>query len=99
MKDPMLAKDIIIKNHRKLRESEKETFKKRVDDVKANGGHIVPRLQEPSSEKFGTAGLIRKMTVGTNKDKMIAIEEGTDIKARQSIKPNEAQASIKSNDV
>ena len=39
------------------------------------------------------------MTVGTNKDKMIAIEEGTNIKARQSIKPNDAQASIKLNNV
>ena len=99
MEDPALAKEIIIKNHRKLRDNEKETFEKMVDDVKANAGHIVPKLQEPSSEKLGTAGLIRKMTFGTNKDKMIAIEEGTDIKAWQSIKSNEAQASIKSNDV
>ena len=39
------------------------------------------------------------MTLGTTKDKMIAIKEGTNIKARQSTKPNKAQASIKSNNV
>ena len=57
----MLATDIIIKNHRKLCDTEKETFDKMVDDVKANGGHIVPRLQEPSSEKIGTDGLVKKL--------------------------------------
>ena len=36
-----------------------------VNDVKANGGYRVPRLQEPTSKKLGTAGLIRKMTVST----------------------------------
>ena len=41
MEDPALAKEIIIKNHRKLRDNEKETFEKMVDDVKANAGHIV----------------------------------------------------------
>ena len=29
--------------------------------MKANGGHIVPRLQEPSNEKIGTAGLVKKL--------------------------------------
>ena len=121
MEDYMLVKAVIIENHRKPRDYEKKTFEKMVDDVKANNsytvprlqepsseklgtaglndmkantGHIVPRFQEPSSEKLGNAGLTRNMTVGTNKDKMIAIKEGTDIKARQRIKPNKVCARV-----
>ena len=67
MKDPVLVKDILIKNHKNLCDNEKETVEKMVKDVKAIGGHIMPRLLEPSSEKLGTAGLIRKMTGGTYK--------------------------------
>ena len=99
MEESMQAKAVIIKNHRKPHGYEKETFEKRVNDMKANGSYTVPRLHGPSSQKLGTAGFIGKMTFGSNKDKMIAIEEGTDIKARQSIKPNEAQTSIKSKNV
>ena len=44
LEDLVLAKDIIIKDHRKLCDNEKETFEKRVNNMKANGGHIVPRL-------------------------------------------------------
>ena len=36
--------------------------------MKANGSYTVPRLHEPNSEKFGIAGLTRKMTFGTTKD-------------------------------
>ena len=56
-----LAKATIVENHRKPRYRGKETFEKKDDDVKANSGHIVPRLQEPSSEKIGTAGLIKNL--------------------------------------
>ena len=55
MEDSVPATDINIKNH------EKETFEKTADDVKVNGGHIVPRIQEPSSEKMGTAELVKKL--------------------------------------
>ena len=72
MENSVLEKDIIINNHRKLRDNKKETFKNMVDDMKANSGHIVARLQEPSSEKLGTAGLIRKMTVSTTLVSMVA---------------------------
>ena len=78
----MLATDINIKNHKK------ETFEKTADNVKANGDHIVPRIQEPNSEKFSTAGIARKVTFGTTKNKMPAIKMCTNIKARPSIKPN-----------
>ena len=44
LEDLVLAKDIIIKDHRNLRNNEKETFEKRVNNMKANGGHIMPRL-------------------------------------------------------
>ena len=57
-----------LENHRKPPGYKKETFEKGVDVVKANGSFTVPRLQEPNSEKLGTAGLIRKMTFSTTKD-------------------------------
>ena len=78
MEDSLLAKDITIKNHRKLRDYEKENFKKMVNDVKATGSHIVPRFQETSNKKLSTA-----------EDKMLAIEDCTNINARPSIKSNE----------
>ena len=73
---------------RKLCDYEKENFKKMVDNVTDTGSHIVPRFQEPNNKKFGTA-----------KDKMLAIEDRTDIKARLSIKWNEVRLSIKQNKV
>merc|ERR1712107_336447 len=47
----------------------------------ATGGRIVPRFQELSSEKLGTAGLVRELSFGTTKDKMLVIEECANIKA------------------
>ena len=72
----MLATDINIKNHKK------ETFEKTADNVKANGDHIVPRIQEPNSEKFSTAGIARKVAFDTTDNKAPVIEECTDITAR-----------------
>ena len=46
--------------------------------MKANGSYTVPRIQEPSIEKSGTAGLNRSMTLGITKDKMNAIVNATD---------------------
>jgi len=47
----------------------------------ATGGRIVPRFQELSTAKLGTAGLVREMTFGTTKDKMLVIEECKNSKA------------------
>merc|ERR1712079_322619 len=47
----------------------------------ATGGRIVPRFQELSSDKLGTAGKVREMSFGTPKDKMLVIEECANSKA------------------
>merc|ERR1712032_467333 len=47
----------------------------------ATGGRIVPRFQELSSDKLGTAGKVREMSFGTTKDKMLVIEECANSKA------------------
>merc|ERR1719458_1517975 len=112
-----------VEDYKKLRQYEKETFEKMVDDVKAaganlaicqwgfddeanhlllqrdlpvvrwvggpeieliaiaTGGRIVPRFQELSSDKLGTAGKVREMSFGTTKDKMLVIEECKNSKA------------------
>ena len=49
MEDSALAMDISIKTHGKLCDHEKEAVEKTVNNVKANGDHIVLRIQEPSS--------------------------------------------------
>lgn len=41
----------------------------------ATGGRIVPRFSELTTEKLGQAGLVREMTFGTTKDRMLVIEE------------------------
>ena len=41
----------------------------------ATGGRIVPRFQELSPEKLGTAGLVREVTFGTTKERMLVIEQ------------------------
>lgn len=41
----------------------------------ATNGRIVPRFAELSSEKLGTAGLVREVAFGTTKDRMLIIEE------------------------
>jgi len=47
----------------------------------ATGGRIVPRFQELSNDKLGTAGSVRELTFGTTKDKMLVIEECKNSKA------------------
>merc|ERR1712025_1116297 len=47
----------------------------------ATGGRIVPRFQELSSDKLGTAGLVRELSFGTTKEKMLVIEECANSKA------------------
>jgi hypothetical protein len=47
----------------------------------ATGGRIIPRFEEISAEKLGKAGLVREMSFGTTKDKMLVIEECANSKA------------------
>merc|ERR1711976_753510 len=47
----------------------------------ATNGRIVPRFQELSSDKLGSAGLVREISFGTTKDKMLVIEECPNNKA------------------
>merc|ERR1711968_115409 len=41
----------------------------------ATGGRIVPRFQELTAEKLGTAGVVREESFGTTKDRMLVIED------------------------
>lgn len=41
----------------------------------ATGGRIVPRFEELTADKLGHAGLVRELSFGTTKDKMLVIEE------------------------
>merc|ERR1712100_966528 len=41
----------------------------------ATGGRIVPRFQELSAEKLGKAGMVREMSFGNTKDRMLVIED------------------------
>merc|ERR1712141_402282 len=41
----------------------------------ATGGRIVPRFQELSGDKLGTAGSVRELSFGTTKDRMLVIEQ------------------------
>lgn len=47
----------------------------------ATGGRIVPRFEELSADKLGTAGLVREISFGTSKEKMLVIEECKNTKA------------------
>lgn len=41
----------------------------------ATKGRIVPRFQDLSAEKLGTAGSVRELTFGTTRDRMLVIED------------------------
>ncbi|CAG0920148.1 unnamed protein product [Notodromas monacha] len=47
----------------------------------ATGGRIVPRFQELTPEKLGAAGLVREVSFGTVREKMLVIEECPNSKA------------------
>jgi T-complex protein 1 subunit epsilon len=47
----------------------------------ATGGRIVPRFQELTPDKLGKAGVVREMTFGTTKDRMLVIEKCHNSKA------------------
>ncbi|KAG6812961.1 T-complex protein 1 subunit epsilon [Tricholoma furcatifolium] len=47
----------------------------------ATQGRIVPRFEDLSQEKLGKAGIVREITFGTTRDKMLVIEECANTRA------------------
>lgn len=47
----------------------------------ATGGRIVPRFQEITPEKLGTAGIVKEVHFGTTNERMIVIQECSNAKA------------------
>merc|ERR1712126_682852 len=47
----------------------------------ATGGRIVPRFSELTSEKLGTCGVVKELSFGTTRDKMLILEECKNSKA------------------
>nr|XP_019010772.1 T-complex protein 1 subunit epsilon [Kwoniella pini CBS 10737]OCF49553.1 T-complex protein 1 subunit epsilon [Kwoniella pini CBS 10737] len=47
----------------------------------ATNGRIVPRFEDLSADKLGRAGLVRELTFGTTRDKMLVIEECANTRA------------------
>lgn len=47
----------------------------------ATNGRIVPRFEELSEEKLGHAGIVREISFGTTKDRMLVIEECANTRA------------------
>lgn len=47
----------------------------------ATEGRIVPRFEDLTPEKLGKAGIVREVTFGTTRDKMIVIEECANTRA------------------
>jgi T-complex protein 1 subunit epsilon len=47
----------------------------------ATEGRIVPRFEDLTPEKLGKAGIVREVTFGTTRDKMIIIEECANTRA------------------
>ncbi|XP_071101509.1 T-complex protein 1 subunit epsilon-like [Haliotis cracherodii] len=41
----------------------------------ATGGRIVPRFEELTTEKLGSAGIVKELNFGTTKERMLVIEE------------------------
>lgn len=47
----------------------------------ATQGRIVPRFEDLTKEKLGTAGIVREISFGTTRDKMLVIEECANTRA------------------
>jgi T-complex protein 1 subunit epsilon len=47
----------------------------------ATNGRIVPRFEDLSADKLGHAGIVREVTFGTTRDKMLVIEECANTRA------------------
>jgi hypothetical protein len=41
----------------------------------ATNGRIVPRFEDLTADKLGTAGIVRELSFGTTREKMLVIEE------------------------
>ncbi|QRV75105.1 TCP-1/cpn60 chaperonin family (T-complex protein 1) [Ceratobasidium sp. AG-Ba] len=70
-----------VEEYKKLREYEKEKFNDMIKRVKDTGANLVichtmvPRFEDLTSGKLGTAGVVREVSFGTTRDKMLVIEE------------------------
>lgn len=47
----------------------------------ATNGRIVPRFEDLTAQKLGKAGIVREITFGTTRDKMLVIEECANTRA------------------
>jgi chaperonin GroEL (HSP60 family) len=47
----------------------------------ATQGRIVPRFEDLTAEKLGKAGIVREISFGTTRDKMLVIEECANTRA------------------
>lgn len=47
----------------------------------ATNGRIVPRFEDLTADKLGRAGVVREMTFGTTREKMLVIEETANSRA------------------
>ncbi|WPK25588.1 hypothetical protein PUMCH_002908 [Australozyma saopauloensis] len=47
----------------------------------ATNGHIVPRFEDLTPEKLGTAGVIRELEFGTTRDRMLVVEDCSNTRA------------------
>merc|ERR1712240_51167 len=47
----------------------------------ATGGRIVPRFSELTKEKLGSCGVVKELSFGTTRDKMLILEECKNSKA------------------
>lgn len=47
----------------------------------ATQGRIVPRFEDLTADKLGRAGIVREISFGTTKDKMLIIEECANTRA------------------
>lgn len=47
----------------------------------ATNGRIVPRFEDLTAEKLGKAGVVREISFGTTRDKMMVIEECANTRA------------------
>uniref|UniRef100_A0A0L8FJV8 T-complex protein 1 subunit epsilon n=1 Tax=Octopus bimaculoides TaxID=37653 RepID=A0A0L8FJV8_OCTBM len=72
-----------VEDYKKLRDYETHKFNEMVDQLIAiaTGGRIVPRFSELTTDKLGKAGIVRELTFGTTKDRMLVIEDCHNSKA------------------
>ncbi|KAJ7285057.1 chaperonin Cpn60/TCP-1 family [Mycena rebaudengoi] len=50
-------------------------------EIRATQGRIVPRFEDLTAEKLGKAGIVREISFGTTRDKMLVIEECANTRA------------------